>query len=129
MLALAINPMGKVPVLRTDDGDMLSDWGAILFYFAFGTPLWPHMRRDQAEVLSWMFFEQYSHEPALAVLRYLKRFTPDPECTPGSHQRTRVKVHFRFGCAREAFGGGGLDHWARAHDRRLCALSLHSLDG
>ena len=58
MLALAINPMGKVPVLRTDDGDMLSDWGAILFYFAFGTPLWPHMRRDQAEVLSWMFFEQ-----------------------------------------------------------------------
>ena len=79
MLALAINPMGKVPVLRTDDGDMLSDWGAILFYFAFGTPLWPHMRRDQAEVLSWMFFEQYSHEPALAVLRYLKRFTPDPD--------------------------------------------------
>ena len=79
MLALAINPMGKVPVLRTDDGDMLSDWGAILFYFAFGTPLWPHVLRDQAEVLRWMFFEQYSHEPALAVLRYLKRFTPDPD--------------------------------------------------
>jgi glutathione S-transferase len=76
---LAINPMGKVPALRLPDGDILSDSGAILFYFAFGTPLWPDVRRDQAEVLRWMFFEQYSHEPALAVLRYLKRFTPDPD--------------------------------------------------
>jgi glutathione S-transferase len=76
---LAINPMGKVPALRLSDGDILSDSGAILFYFSFGTSLWPDVRRDQAEVLRWMFFEQYSHEPALAVLRYLKRFTPDPD--------------------------------------------------
>jgi glutathione S-transferase len=76
---LAINPMGKVPALRLPDGDILSDSGAILFYFAFGTPLWPDGRRDQAEVLRWMFFEQYSHEPALAVLRYLKRFGRDPD--------------------------------------------------
>jgi glutathione S-transferase len=41
--------------------------------------LWPDVRRDQAEVLRWMFFEQYSHEPALAVLRYLRRFAPDPD--------------------------------------------------
>ncbi|MBO0741202.1 MAG: glutathione S-transferase family protein [Hyphomicrobiaceae bacterium] len=76
---LTINPMGKVPALRLHDGDILSDSGAILFYFALGTPLWPDARRNQAEVLRWMFFEQYSHEPALAVLRYLKRFTPDPD--------------------------------------------------
>jgi glutathione S-transferase len=75
---LAINPMGKVPALRLPDGDILSDSGAILFYFSWGTELWPDVRRDQAEVLRWMFFEQYSHEPALAVLRYLMRFTPDP---------------------------------------------------
>jgi glutathione S-transferase len=79
---LAINPMGKVPAVRLLDGDILSDSGAILFYFSSGTALWPDVRRDQAEVLRWMFFEQYSHEPALAVLRYLKRFTPDP----GAHQ-------------------------------------------
>jgi glutathione S-transferase len=79
---LTINPMGKVPAVRFPDGDVLSDSGAILFYFALQTPLWPEPRRDQAEVLRWMFFEQYSHEPALAVLRYLKRFTPDP----GAHQ-------------------------------------------
>lgn len=71
---LAINPMGKVPAMRLDNGDRLSDSGALLFYFADGTELWPGDRRAQAEVLRWMFFEQYSHEPALAVLRYLKRF-------------------------------------------------------
>ena len=76
---LAINPMGKVPAVQLSDGDILSDSGAILFYFSSGTPLWPDVRRDQAEVLRWMFFEQYSHEPALAVLRYLKRFAPDPD--------------------------------------------------
>jgi glutathione S-transferase len=75
---LALNPMGKVPAVLFEDGDVLTDSGALLFYFASGTPLWPEGRRHQAEVLRWMFFEQYTHEPALAVLRYLKRFTPDP---------------------------------------------------
>ena len=43
---LAINPMGKVPAVRLSDGDILSDSGAILFYFSSGTPLWPDVRRD-----------------------------------------------------------------------------------
>jgi glutathione S-transferase len=81
---LALNPMGKVPALRFADGDVLSDSGAVLFYFAEGTALWPGDRRCQAEVLRWMFFEQYSHEPALAVLRYLIRFAPD---SPGHSVR------------------------------------------
>jgi len=71
---LGLNPMGKVPAVRFESGDVLSDSGALLFHFAAGTELWPAERRVQAEVLRWMFFEQYSHEPALAVLRYLKRF-------------------------------------------------------
>ena len=74
---LALNAMGKVPALLFDDGDMISDSGALLFHFARGTPLWPDDGRTQTEVLRWMFFEQYSHEPSLAVLRYLKRFSPD----------------------------------------------------
>jgi glutathione S-transferase len=69
--------MGKVPAVRFADGTVLSDSGALLFFFSSGTPLWPEVLRDQAEVLRWMFFEQYSHEPALAVLRYLRRFAPD----------------------------------------------------
>ncbi|MGD9806338.1 MAG: glutathione S-transferase family protein [Hyphomicrobiaceae bacterium] len=71
---LAVNPMGKVPAVLFDNGDALSDSGALLFHFAEGTALWSEDRRVQAEVLRWMFFEQYNHEPALAVLRYLKRF-------------------------------------------------------
>jgi glutathione S-transferase len=75
---LAVNPMGKVPAVLFDDGDMMSESGALLFHFAAGTSLWLHDTRRQAEVLRWMFFEQYSHEPALAVLRYLRRFAGDP---------------------------------------------------
>jgi len=73
---LALNPMGKVPAVLFDDGDMISDSGALLFHFAQGTSLWPGDPRQQTEVLRWMFFEQYSHEPSLAVLRYLRRFAP-----------------------------------------------------
>jgi glutathione S-transferase len=73
---LKVNPMGKVPALVLENGDVLTESGAMLFYFAHGTPLWPYDLRRQTEVLRWMFFEQYSHEPALAVLRYLQLFAP-----------------------------------------------------
>jgi glutathione S-transferase len=75
---LAINPIGKVPAVLFDDGDLLTESGALLFHFGRETLLWPSEPRRQAEVLRWMFFEQYSHEPALAVLRYLARFAGDP---------------------------------------------------
>jgi glutathione S-transferase len=71
---LKINPMGKVPSVKFEDGDVLTESGAILYYFGQGSKLWPGDRRAQAEVLRWMFFEQYSHEPALAVMRYLIHF-------------------------------------------------------
>ena len=70
----AINPIGKVPTLRFDDGATLSESGAILYYLSQGRPLWPKRAWEQAEVLKWMFFEQYSHEPFIAVNRYLLRF-------------------------------------------------------
>lgn len=76
---LTLNPMGKVPAVRLEDGDMLTESGALLYWFGRGTELWPANERTRAEVLRWMFFEQYSHEPALAVLRYLRRFTPPNE--------------------------------------------------
>ena len=76
---LTLNPMGKVPAVRLEDGDVLSESGALLYWFGRGTELWPANERTRAEVLRWMFFEQYSHEPALAVLRYLRRFTAPSE--------------------------------------------------
>ena len=71
--------MGKIPAVMLDDGDVLTESGALLYYFAQDTALWPKDTRTQAEVLRWMFFEQYSHEPAIAVLRYLKRFAAPSE--------------------------------------------------
>lgn len=76
---LKINPIGKVPSLMLEDGDIITESGAILYYLAQGSKLWPGDRRAQAEVLRWMFFEQYSHEPALAVMRYLILFAEGPQ--------------------------------------------------
>ena len=70
----AVNPIGKVPAVRLEDGRVLGESGAILQFFANGTRFWPDDAWGQAEVLRWMFFEQYSHEPALAVNRYIRRF-------------------------------------------------------
>jgi len=86
---LRINPNGKVPVLQIDDHSYLAESNAILCYLADGTELWPGDRLQRAQVLQWMFFEQYTHEPAIAVarfiLRYLKR--PDDQRLPELHQR------------------------------------------
>jgi glutathione S-transferase len=71
----AINPIGKVPTVVFDDGRMLSESGAILHYLAAGSRFWPEDRWQQAQVLRWMFFEQYSHEPAIAVNRFLRVYT------------------------------------------------------
>ena len=76
---LKLNPIGKVPVVLLENGDLLSESGAILYYFAKDTDMWPNDTRSQAEVLRWMFFEQYGHEPTLAVIRYLKHFVDDPQ--------------------------------------------------
>src|SRR2546422_840792 len=72
---LEINPIGKVPTVLFDNGDVLSESGAILYFFGKATDLWPNDVRAQSEVLRWMFFEQYSHESSIAVMRYLKHYT------------------------------------------------------
>ena len=66
----SVNPNGRIPVLQTDEGELLAESGAILFYLAEGTPFLPEGRLDRAHVLRWMFFEQYSHEPNVATPRY-----------------------------------------------------------
>ena len=75
---LAMNPNGKAPVLEIEPGKYLPESNAILFYLAEGTPLLPEDRLARARVLQWLFFEQYSHEPYIAVARFLRKFHPDP---------------------------------------------------
>jgi glutathione S-transferase len=76
---LAMNPNGKVPVLEIEPGTYLPESNAILWYLADGTPLLPSGALQRAQVLQWLFFEQYSHEPYIAVARFLRKFHPDPE--------------------------------------------------
>jgi glutathione S-transferase len=76
---LAMNPNGKVPVIEIEPGTYLSESNAILCYLADGTRLLPEARLAKAQVLQWLFFEQYSHEPYIAVARFLRKLHPDPE--------------------------------------------------
>jgi len=74
---LAKNPNGKVPLLETDAGQFLPESNAILCYLASGTKLFPSEKWLQANVLQWLFFEQYSHEPYVAVARFIKKYLPE----------------------------------------------------
>jgi glutathione S-transferase len=77
---LAKNPNGRIPVLELEDGTFLAESNAILFYLAEGTSFLPSDRLERARVLQWMFFEQYSHEPYVAVARaWLHLFGMDEE--------------------------------------------------
>ena len=74
---LAKNPNGKVPLLETESGQYLPESNAILCYLASDTALFPNDKWLQANVLQWLFFEQYSHEPYVAVARFIKKYLPE----------------------------------------------------
>jgi glutathione S-transferase len=74
-----LNPALRVPTLVLDDGRPLAESGAILWYFGEGTPLMPEDGYERAQVLQWMFFEQYDHEPSIAVVRFWIAFSGRPE--------------------------------------------------
>jgi glutathione S-transferase len=76
---LALNPNGQIPVCVTDDNEVLTESNAILFYLAQGSDYWPQSRLLQTRVLEWQFFEQYSHEPSIAVARYIKVYQQLPD--------------------------------------------------
>ena len=64
------NPNGRIPVLETESGDYLAESNAILYYLAKDTHFWPSDLFLQSQVMQWMFFEQYSHEPNIATPRF-----------------------------------------------------------
>jgi glutathione S-transferase len=76
---LALNPNGKIPLLELENNQCLAESNAILNYLADGTPLLPSDAWDRAQVLSWQFFEQYSHEPNIAVARFINKYLGLPD--------------------------------------------------
>jgi len=71
---LKLNPNGKIPVLELEDGRCLPESNAIIWYLAEGTDYLPADAWGRAQVLRWMSFEQYSHEPFIAVARFWLHF-------------------------------------------------------
>ena len=95
---LKLNPNGRIPLLQLEDGRCLAESNAILNYLADGSSLLPDNSWQRAQVLQWQFFEQYSHEPAIAVARYIQRYLGLPaeqqqrhaDCLPKGYQALAV---------------------------------------
>jgi len=95
---LAMNPNGKVPLMVLPDGSVLPESNAILAYLADGTVLAGSSRYAKANVLRWLFFEQYSHEPFIATSRFIVKYLgapPDRQADleakqPGGHKALAV---------------------------------------
>jgi len=82
---LAKNPNGRVPTLELPDGRFLPESNAIIWYLAEGSALVPADRFARAQMLQWMFFEQYSHEPYIAVARFWLKFVPKEKLREKEH--------------------------------------------
>lgn len=97
---LAMNPAGQIPVVRFEDGRCLAQSNAILLYLARGSDLVPSDPWTRAQMMEWLFWEQYSHEPTIAVCRFQKLYLgrPDPELDPvkvekGNRALDRMEQH------------------------------------
>jgi glutathione S-transferase len=90
---LAKNPNGKVPLLELDSGSFLPESNAILWYLSEGSKLAPADRPGRARALQWMFFEQYSHEPYVAVARSIMRYLPPDSPRRAELPRLRERGH------------------------------------
>ena len=91
---LALNPNGQIPVCVTNNGDVLTESNAILFYLSEGSAYWPADRLAQTRVLEWQFFEQYTHEPSIAVARFIQLYQGMPKNRRDEYQQ-KVKAGYR----------------------------------
>lgn len=90
---LQMNPNGKIPILVLDDGRILSESNAILNFLAEGSDLIPNDSFERAKVFQWQFFEQYSHEPFIAVARYIRHYLGIPEERRGEYESKQMGGH------------------------------------
>jgi glutathione S-transferase len=90
---LAKNPNGKVPLLELADGRLLPESNAILCYLADGSSYLPSDAWARAQALQWLFFEQYSHEPYVAVARFVARWLPAGHPRQAELPRLRERGH------------------------------------
>jgi len=90
---LAKNQNAKIPVLQIDDSTCLSESNAILNFLAEGSSFLPDHGIERARVLQWQFFEQYSHEPYIAVARYINKYLGMPKDREAEYHAKQVGGH------------------------------------
>ena len=90
-----LNPALRVPTLVLDDGRSLGESGAIIWFFGEGTRFVPDDPFERAQVLQWMFFEQYDHEPAIAVVRFWLAYSGRPREEFADRLDERVAAGYR----------------------------------
>lgn len=89
-----LNPNGRIPVLQFEDGRTLAESNAVLFHLAQGSELWPDDAWAQAQIMSWMFWEQSIHEPTVATSRFILKHRELDDT-----QRTLLKLKYAPGVA------------------------------
>jgi glutathione S-transferase len=132
---LALNPNGKVPTVVLPDGTVLVESNAILAHFAEGTAWMPPPGLARTRVLEWLFFEQYSHEPYVAVARFIAKFLPADHPRRADLPRLREKSRDALGVmemalskrpylASTGFGIADIALFAYTHDAPAAGIAL-----
>ncbi len=99
-----LNPALRVPTLVLDDGRPLAESNAILWYFADGTRYAPDDRYERAQVLQWQFFEQYDHEPNIAVARFWLHYSGG-KADPGALEKRQAGGYRALDAMEKHLGG------------------------
>lgn len=116
-------PLGKLPVLHLDDGRVLNESNAILWYLGAGTDWVPRDPFDQARMLSWMFFEQNRHEPVIAVRAALRCYPERAaQATPERMAALLEDGHALLALMEEGLGG---QNWFCGNKPSIADIALY----
>jgi glutathione S-transferase len=137
---LAKNPNGKVPLLELADGRLLPESNAILCYLADGSRYLPSDAWGRAQALQWLFFEQYSHEPYVAVARFVARWLPAGHPRQAELPRLRERGHQALAVMERhlaanpwfsggAYGVGDIALYAYTHEAPVGGIHLDDYPG
>jgi glutathione S-transferase len=118
-----LNPGLRVPTLVLDDGRPLAESNAILWYLGDGTQYVPEDPYERAQVLQWQFFEQYSHEPYVAVARFLKTYSGEPERFERQRERLLAGGHAALDAMERHLDG---DEFLVGDDYSVADISLYA---
>ena len=118
---LAKNPNGRVPIVELDDGRILAESNAILYWLAEGTKYFAGDSWRRAQTLAWMFFEQYSHEPYIAVARFICGWTPLDSPRRADLAKLRERGYQALGVMEKHLGANA---WFSGPDYGIADIAL-----